>query len=132
MDVLLVEDNPADVYLIKHVLGDVRKGLRVCVVPDGREALQFLRNASLRTDAPRPVLILLDLQFPVTEGTRLLPQLHQLLGCQTIPIVILTSVPWEREGSRCLQLGASAYIEKSANFYAFCAALREIAQRWLR
>jgi chemotaxis family two-component system response regulator Rcp1 len=127
-----VEDNPADVYLIKQVLGDVRKGLRVWVVPDGLAALQFLRNASPSTDAPRPALMLLDLQFPVTDGTRLLPQIRQLSGYHTTPIVIITGVPWEREGTRCLQLGASAYIEKSANFYAFCDAIREIAQRWLR
>ena len=132
MDVLLVEDNPADVYIIKQVLGDVRKSLRVWVVPDGHEALHFLHKASPITNAPRPALILLDLKLPVTDGTLLLPQIHQLLGCQTIPIVIITDVPWEREGSRCLQLGASAYIEKSANFYAFCDAIREIAQRWLR
>ena len=80
MDVLLVEDNPADVYLIRQVMGDVRKGLRVWVVPDGLEALQFLRKASPMTDTPRPALILLDLKLPITDGTLLLPQIHQLLG----------------------------------------------------
>jgi len=132
VDVLLVEDNPADIYLIQHVLGDVRTDLRLWVMPDGVETLQFLRNASPITPAPRPVLILLDLQLPITDGMLLVPQIRQLPGYQTTPIVIITDVPWEREGTHCLQLGANAYIQKTANFYAFCDALREIAQRWLR
>ena len=132
MDVLLVEDNPADIYLIQHVLGDVRTDLRLWVVPDGPEVLQFLRNASPITHVPPPILILLDLKLPTTDGTLLLPQIRQLPGYQATPIVIVTGVPWEREGTRCLQLGANAYIQKTANFYAFCDAIREIAQRWLR
>jgi DNA-binding response OmpR family regulator len=76
--------------------------------------------------------MLLDLKLPITDGTRLVPQTRQLPGYQTTSIVISTGVPWEREGSRCLQLGASAYVHKAANFYAFCYALREIARRWPR
>ena len=132
MDVLLVEDNPADAYIIQQVLGDVRTDLRLWVVPDGPEVLQFLRNASPITHVPPPILILLDLKLPTTDGTLLLPQIRQLPGYQATPIVIVTGVPWEREGTRCLQLGANAYIQKTANFYAFCDAIREIAQRWLR
>jgi two-component system, chemotaxis family, response regulator Rcp1 len=132
VDVLLVEDNPADAYIIQQVLGDVRTDLRLWVVPDGPEVLQFLRNASPITHVPPPILILLDLKLPTTDGTLLLPQIRQLPGYQATPIVIVTGVPWEREGTRCLQLGANAYIQKTANFYAFCDAIREIAQRWLR
>src|SRR5262245_34331648 len=112
VDVLLVEDNPADIYIIQHVLGDVRKDLRLWVKPDGLEALQFLCNPSPITPVPTPGLILLDLQLPITEATQLLPQIRRLSDYQTTPIVIITDVPWERAGARCLQLGANAYFEK--------------------
>ena len=131
MDVLLVEDNPADVYIIRHVLEDVRKDIRLWVMPDGPEALQFLRKASSMTPVLTPVLILLDLRLRTTDGTELLPQIRQLPNCQTTPIVIITGIPWEREGTHCLQLGANAYIQKTANVYGFCEAIKEIAQRWL-
>ena len=110
MDVLLVEDNPADIYLIQHVLGDVRTDLRLWVKPDGVEALRFLRNASPITPALRLGLILLDLLLPITDGTLLVPQIRQLSDYRTTPIVIITDVPWEREGTHCLQLGANAYM----------------------
>jgi CheY-like chemotaxis protein len=132
VDVLLVEDHPADVYIIRQVLEDMRKDIRLWVIPDGPEALHFLRKASTMTPVPIPVLILLDLKLCTADGIELLPQIRQLPNYQTTPIVIITGIPWERAGTHCLQLGANAYIHKTANFYAFCDAIREIARRWLR
>jgi two-component system response regulator len=129
-DVLLVEDNPADVYVIQRVLAD-REDLRLWVMPDGIEALLFLRKEQPLPHVPTPALILLDLKLPRTDGAELLPQIRRLPDYQTTPIVILSSAPPEREELRCLRIGATAYVRKSTDFDAFCAAIRALVQRWL-
>ena len=131
IDVLLVEDDPADIYVIQRIVADFGPDLRLWVIPDGVEALLFLNKALPLAHAPTPVLILLDLKLPHMDGALLLPQIRQLPGYQATPIVIFSSTPKEREGARCFQLGATAYVQKSTDFEGFCAAVKALLHHWL-
>jgi len=130
-DVLLIEDDPADIYVIKRIVADFGQDLRLWVIPDGVEALLFLRKSPPLAHAPTPVLILLDLKLPQLDGALLLPQIRQLPTYQATPIIIFSSMPKEREGARCFQLGATAYVQKSLDFDGFCDAVKVLLQHWL-
>ena len=130
-DVLLIEDDPVDIYVIQRIVADCEQDLHLWVIPDGVEALLFLRKALQLADAPRPALILLDLKLPQLDGALLLPQIRQLPAYQATPIVIFSSTPKEREGARCLQLGATAYVQKSTDFDGFCDKVKGLLQHWL-
>src|SRR2546425_2493345 len=130
-DVLLVEDNPADVYLIRRVVEDCGPDLHLSVVPDGREALAFLRRDPPFMRVPAPALILLDLNLPKLRGEALLVEVRRLPAYQTMPVVVFSVADKETEELRCLQLGATAYVQKSANFYAYVDAITDIVCHWL-
>lgn len=130
-DVLLVEDDPVDIYVIQRIVADFGHDLHLWAIPDGVEALLFLRKARLVAHTPRPALILLDLKLPQMDGALLLPQIRQLPAYQATPIIIFSSTPKEREGARCLQLGATAYVQKSTDFDAFCNAVKTLLRHWL-
>jgi CheY-like chemotaxis protein len=130
-DVLLIEDDPADIYVIKRIVADYGHDLRLWIIPDGVEALLFLRKAAPFTHVPTPALILLDLKLPQMDGALLLPQIRQLPDYQATPIIIFSATPKAREGARCLQLGATAYVQKSLDFEAFCTTVKTLLQRWL-
>jgi two-component system response regulator len=130
IDVLLIEDDPTDIYVIERIVADI-KDLRLWVMPDSVEALLFLNKASLFAHTPTPALILLDLKLRHTDGALLLPQIRELPGYQATPIVIFSGTPKEREGARCFQLGATAYVQKSADFEGFCNAVKTLLQHWL-
>ena len=128
---LLVEDNLADIDVIKRVLAGIRKELRLWVMREGTEALLFVRKEPPLTHVPTPALILLDLKLLHTDGAQQLPQIRHLPGYQATPIVILSGAPPEREEQRCLRLSVTAYVGKSTDFVAFCEAIRTLVQRWL-
>ena len=130
-DVLLIEDDPLDIYVIQRIVADCEQDLHLWVIPDGVEALLFLRKVPPLAHAPRPALILLDLKLPQLDGALLLPQIRQLPAYQATPIVIFSSTPKEREGARCLQLGATAYVQKSTDFDGFCDKVKVLLQHWL-
>jgi two-component system, chemotaxis family, response regulator Rcp1 len=127
---LLIEDDPVDIYVIQRIVADFRQDLHLWITPDGGEALRFLRQAPL-AHAPRPALILLDLKLPHLDGALLLPQIRQLPAYQATPIIIFSSTPKEREGERCFQLGATAYVQKSTDFAGFCDKVKGLLQQWL-
>jgi CheY-like chemotaxis protein len=130
-EVLLVEDNPADVYLIQRAVADCGDDIHLSVVPDGGEALAFLRKEAPFTQVPSPTLILLDLRLPKVQGDQILPDIRGLPAYRATPIVVFSMAPKEVEEARCLQLGATAYVQKSANFYAYVAAIQDIVGHWL-
>ena len=130
-EVLLVEDNPADVYLIRRVIEDCGPDLHLSVVPDGREALAFLRRDPPFPRVPSPALILLDLNLPKLRGEDLLVELRRLPAYQTTPVVVFSVADQETEAPRCRQLGATAYVQKSSNFYAYVDAITAIVCHWL-
>ena len=125
-EVLLVEDNPADVYLIQRAVADCGSDIHLSVVPDGGEALTFLRQEAPFAHVPSPTLIVLDLRLPRINGDQILPDVRRIPAYQTTPIVVLSAAPKEEAEARCLHRGATAYVQKSANFYAYVDAIKAI------
>jgi CheY-like chemotaxis protein len=130
-NILIVEDNLADAYLIQRAAEECGRDLHAWVVHDGPEALGFLRKDHPLTHVPTPLLIILDLRLPTLDGTDLLPLVRQLPAYRATPIVILSSAPKEREEPRCLQLGANAFVQKAQNFYVYFAAIQSLVRDWL-
>ena len=114
--ILLVEDSASDVYLIQRAVAECDRDLHLWTMPDGPEALMFLRKEHPLIHVPTPVLIILDLSLPKMRGTQLLSDIRQLPAYHTTPIVILSSTPKEQEETYCLQLGATAYVQKNSEF----------------
>jgi chemotaxis family two-component system response regulator Rcp1 len=87
-----------DIYVIQRIVADFRQDLHLRVIPDGIEALLFLREPPPLAHAPRPALILLDLKLPQLDGALLLPQIRQLPAYQATSIIVFSGTPKEREG----------------------------------
>ena len=126
VDVLLVEDDPGDVLMTREVfeISPVRSALHV--VSDGEQALHFLRKTNDFTDAPRPGLILLDLNLPRRNGLEVLAELKADRDLLTIPVVILTTSQAEGDIMASYRLHANAYITKPTNFDLFTEAIRQV------
>jgi chemotaxis family two-component system response regulator Rcp1 len=130
--VLIIEDNSADAYLIQRAVEDCGIDLQFWVVPDGPEALTFLRKEPPLTHVPTADLIILDLQLPKMFGTEILSAIRKIPAYRAIPVVIFSSAPKEREEAACLELGANEYIQKSVNYYDYFDSIKRIVQHWLR
>jgi chemotaxis family two-component system response regulator Rcp1 len=129
--VLLVEDNPADIYLIQTAIAEVGRDLRLWLVTNGRDALTFLRKEPPFGRAPSPELILLDINLPHVQGTEVLAELRALPAYHATPVVMFTSARRDIEEEHCLQLGANAYVNKPASLDAFFAEVHAIIRKWL-
>lgn len=129
--VLLAEDNPADIYLIETALQECGVDIRLSVVSNGRDALAFLRKEGAYALSPSPRLIILDLNLPQLDGIAVLAELRRLPAYQQRPVVIFSSAPAEVEAARCLQAGATAYIQKPPDLYGFFAVVRDMVCQWL-
>ena len=129
--ILLVEDSMADAYLIQRAVNDCGPDFQLWTIPDGPEALAFLRKTLPVPHLPTPVLILLDLRLPTMSGIQLLSEIRQLPAYEVTPIVILSRLDKEREESTCLQFGASAYVQKATNFYIFFNSIKALVGHWL-
>ena len=131
-DVLLVEDNPADIYLIRAAIKEQSPELHLTVIPNGYDALAFLRKDAPFTGAPSPALILLDLNLPKLDGHQVLTELRRLPAYQATPVVIFSAARKDLEEQHCLQLGANAYVQKPSDFDSFFAAVPAIVEHWLK
>ena len=129
-NILLVEDSTADAYLIQRAVKDCGRDLQLWTMPDGGEALAFLRKDHPLAHVPTPTLILLDLGLPTMSGIQLLFEIRRLPAYQETPIVILSRLEKGREEALCLHLGANAYVEKSSNFYAFFNSIKVLVEHW--
>ena len=112
---LLVEDNEDDVFLMQRALKAARISLRMQVVTDGQEALDYLAGAgkySNRAQYPIPSIVLLDLKLPYVHGFEVLNWLRKESALSQIGVVVLTSSPEERDQRKALELGAKAYLVK--------------------
>ncbi|MBV9881033.1 MAG: response regulator [Gemmatirosa sp.] len=130
---LLVEDNPADAELTREALADGADRhvvVDVYVVPNGIEALAFLRRDRAYADAPRPGLILLDLNLPRLDGRGVLADVKRDAALQDIPVVVFSSSAAADDVERAYALGASGYVVKSMHLDAFFAAVRAIRRLW--
>lgn len=125
-DVLLVDDDPGDVLIIQEAFGE--HGIRsvLHVVTDGEQALQFLRREGRFGGAPRPGLMLLDLNLPRRNGLEVLAEVRADAEIASIPIVILTTSGAPEDILRSYRLHASAYVTKPAGYDEFIAAVSGI------
>lgn len=128
--ILLVEDNPGDVRLTREALKDSRVINELTVVSDGVEAMQYLRAEDQYRGAPRPDLILLDLNLPRKNGHEVLAEIKADDSLQHIPIVVLTTSQAESDVLRSYELAANCYVAKPIEFDAFAEAIRSIESFW--
>ena len=130
IDILLVEDNPADVLITREALTEARLLNSIHVAEDGVEALEFLRRQGKFPAAPRPGLILLDLNLPRKNGREVLEEIKQDPELKTIPVVVLTTSRTEEDILRSYDLHANCYVVKPVDFDSFVKAVQSIRQFW--
>lgn len=130
MDILLVEDNPGDARLAAEAFKEGRLRPRLHVVQDGIEALAFLRQQGAYEAAPRPDLILLDLNLPRKDGREVLAEIKADGTLRRIPVIVLTTSQAESDVSRCYDLHANCYIVKPVDFDRFIDVVRGIEGHW--
>ncbi|WP_405557530.1 response regulator [Streptomyces sp. NBC_01171] len=126
IDVLLVEDDPGDELMTREAFEDNKIGNTLHVVRDGEEALDFLYRRGDHTGAPRPDLILLDLNLPKYDGRQVLEQIKSDQDLADIPVVVLTTSAAEEDILRSYRLHANAYVTKPVDLDQFIAAVRQI------
>ena len=131
VEILLVEDNPGDVRLTEEVLmeGKVRNNLQV--VEDGVEAMAFLRRENNYAEAPRPDLILLDLNLPKKDGREVLQEIKEDGEFKCIPVVVLTTSEADEDILRSYDLAANCYITKPVDLDQFIRVIKTIETFWL-
>ncbi|MCX2968836.1 MULTISPECIES: response regulator [Streptomyces] len=126
IEVLLVEDDPGDELMTREAFEDNKIGNVLHVVRDGEEALDFLYRRGRYDTAPRPDLILLDLNLPKYDGRQVLEKIKEDRELTHIPVVVLTTSSAEEDILRSYQLHASAYVTKPVDLEQFIAAIRKI------
>ena len=124
--ILLVEDDPADVELTQYTLKNSKIQVNLHVVGDGVEALAFLRQEGEFTKAPRPDLILLDLNMPRMDGRTFLAEMRINDKFKAIPVVVLTTSPVEEDVVKSYCLGANCYITKPVGLDEFAKVVNSI------
>jgi CheY-like chemotaxis protein len=131
IEVLLVEDNPGDVRLTREALKEGRMWSNLHVVEDGEVALAFVRQQGAYTNAPRPDLILLDLNLPKINGREVLSNIKADENLKRIPVVILTTSQSEEDILKAYNLNANCYITKPVDFDQFLKVVRVVEEFWL-
>jgi two-component system, chemotaxis family, response regulator Rcp1 len=131
IDVLLVEDSPGDVRLTQEALRDANRAIHLHVAVDGIEAMTFLRREGQHARAPRPDLILLDLNLPKMDGREVLAQIKADESLKTIPTIILTTSEAEADITKSYQLQANCFLSKPVQLDAFESLVKSINDFWL-
>ena len=133
-EILLVEDNPADVEITIEAFRRSHKGNRVSVCRDGEEAMEFLfqRGRYARAgSAPRPDLVLMDLNLPRKSGAEVIEQMKGNEHLKEIPVVVLTTSDRDEDVKRCYRIGANNYLIKPVQFDDCVKLIADIQQYWL-
>jgi chemotaxis family two-component system response regulator Rcp1 len=130
-DVLLVDDSPGDVRLMQEVFREVTETTRLHVACDGVDAMAFLRREGPHLNAPRPVLILLDLNMPRMDGREVLEHIKSDPKLKNIPVVVLTTSESEEDITACYERQANSYLSKPANLGEFDCLVRSLNDFWL-
>jgi chemotaxis family two-component system response regulator Rcp1 len=131
IEILLVEDNPADVRLTLETMKEVKVSNNMSVVTNGEEALSFLRRETGFEDVARPDLILLDLNLPRKDGREVLKEIKGDPGLRRIPVVILTTSQSEEDIIRAYNLAANCYVTKPVDLDQFVKVVKSIEGFWL-
>ncbi|MGW4093702.1 response regulator [Nocardia sp. NPDC004750] len=126
IDILLVEDDPGDELMTREAFEDNKIGNTLHVARDGEEALEFLYRQGRHADAPRPDLILLDLNLPKYDGRQVLEKIKADPDLSHIPVVVLTTSAAEEDILRSYRLHANAYVTKPVDLDQFVAAIKQI------
>lgn len=129
--ILLIEDNPGDVRLTREALYEGKVLNRLSVANDGVEALDFLFRRGKHVDAPRPDLVLLDLNLPKKDGREVLAEIKADENLKRIPVVVLTTSQADEDVGRTYDLHANCYIAKPVDFDRFIQVVRSIDSFWL-
>ncbi|MEA3324497.1 MAG: response regulator [Euryarchaeota archaeon] len=131
VEILLVEDNPGDVRLTQEVLMDGKVRNNMHVAKDGVDAISFLQQTGEYADAPRPDIILLDLNMPKKDGREVLADIKADPDLKKIPVVVLTTSSAEHDIFRSYDLHANCYITKPVDLDQFIRVIRSIEDFWL-
>ncbi|OIQ80044.1 response regulator rcp1 [mine drainage metagenome] len=131
VEFLLVEDNPGDVRLTQEALSECAIPNNLNVVPDGMEAVAFLRREGKYANAPRPDVVLLDLNLPKKDGREVLAVVKADPELKSIPIVVLTSSEAENDILRSYELHANCYVTKPTDLDQFIKVIKSIKHFWL-
>jgi two-component system response regulator len=129
--VLLVEDSPGDVRLTREAFKDAEVQIILCVVGDGAEAMNFLLRREEHANAPRPDVILLDLNLPKKDGREVLKEIKESPTLKSIPVVILTTSASDADILHSYLLHANCYITKPVDLDGFLAVVKSIDSFWL-
>ena len=132
VEILLVEDNPGDARLAQEAIRDAQSRNHLNWVIDGVEALTFLRREGRHRQAPRPDLILLDLNLPRKDGRELLAEIKKDEEFRRIPVIVLTTSEAEEDISRAYRLRANCYITKPPQLDELVRIIRSIEEFWFR
>jgi CheY-like chemotaxis protein len=131
IEILMVEDNPGDVRLTREALKGGKVLNQLHVVEDGVAALDFLHRRAPHADAPRPDLILLDLNLPKKDGREVLATIKADESLKLIPVVVLTTSQAEEDVIRAYALNANCYVTKPVDFVQFTRIVQAIESFWL-
>ena len=131
IEILLVEDNPGDARLTMEALKEAKIANRLSHVTDGVEALVFLRRQGKHAEAPRPDLILLDLNLPRKDGREVLAELKADESLRRIPVVVLTTSQAEDDIQKAYHLNANCYVSKPLDLNQFMTVVQSIEAFWL-
>jgi two-component system, chemotaxis family, response regulator Rcp1 len=130
-EILLVEDNPGDVLLTREAFREGRLAHRLSIVEDGEEAIRFLRHEGAYSVAPKPDLILLDLNLPKKDGRELLAEIKEDPALRYIPIIVLTTSDAEQDVWKAYKLHANCYLTKPVDLDDFIRKIRSFEDFWL-
>jgi two-component system, chemotaxis family, response regulator Rcp1 len=131
IEVLLVEDSPGDVRLTREAFKDAKVHINLHVASDGAEAMDFLGREGKHANAPRPDLVLLDLNLPKKDGREVLKEIKESPTLKSIPVVILTTSASDADILRSYRLHANCYITKPVDLEGFLNVVKSIDNFWL-
>jgi chemotaxis family two-component system response regulator Rcp1 len=132
LNILLVEDNPGDVRLTQEALREAKIANTVWIARDGEAAMEFLRQQGDHAGAPRPDLVLLDLNLPRKDGREVLEEVKRDPALHRIPVIVLTTSSADRDVLLSYDLHANCYIKKPIEYEEFIGAVRGIENFWLK
>lgn len=131
IEILLVEDNPGDVRLTKEAFKEGKMSNHLRVAYDGVDAMAYLRQEGKHCSAPRPDIILLDLNLPKKDGREVLAEIKDDPKLRAIPVVILTTSKAEEDVARTYDLHANCFISKPVELDSFIEVVKSIEDFWL-